>query len=90
MTLETFALAIITGLVVGGVAGFPRKRGDSGLIGDVLLGIGGAFVGSWLLRTLGGASGGERLVVVAVAFVGAVVLIAAHRIADRMLWPVRT
>jgi uncharacterized membrane protein YeaQ/YmgE (transglycosylase-associated protein family) len=90
MTLEMIVVAIIVGLAVGALAGFVRKGGDYGLIGDVLLGLGGSFVGGWIFRTLGPASGGGWFTMVAVAFVGAAVIIGAHRIAERMLWPVRT
>ena len=90
MTLEAFELAIIVGLVAGWLAGFVMKGGDYGLVGDVLLGIGGSIVGSWVVRTLGIASGGGWFAMVAIAFVGAVLLIAAHRIAQRMLWPARS
>ncbi len=90
MTLEAFVLAIVVGLVAGWLAGFVMKGGDYGLIGDVLLGIGGSIVGSWVFRTLGIASGGGWFAMVAVAFVGAVIIIIAQRVAQRMLWPART
>jgi uncharacterized membrane protein YeaQ/YmgE (transglycosylase-associated protein family) len=90
MTLEGFVIAIIVGLAAGGLAGFVMKGGGYGLMGDVFLGLGGSMVGSWLFRTLGSESGGGWFATVAVAFVGAVVVIAAERIAQRMLWPVRT
>jgi uncharacterized membrane protein YeaQ/YmgE (transglycosylase-associated protein family) len=86
MTLEAFVVAIIVGLVAGWLAGMVMKGGGYGLMGDVLLGIGGSIVGSWLFRTLGMASGGGWFAMVAVAFVGAVILISAQR----MLWQVRT
>jgi uncharacterized membrane protein YeaQ/YmgE (transglycosylase-associated protein family) len=90
VTLEAFVLALIAGLVAGSLAGFIMKGGDYGLVGDVLLGIGGSIVGSWVFRTLGIASGGGWFAMVTIAFVGAVIIIAAHRVAHRMLWPVRT
>jgi uncharacterized membrane protein YeaQ/YmgE (transglycosylase-associated protein family) len=50
--------------------------GGYGLIGDIVIGIIGAFVGGWLFRTLGvnspfGGLGG----VIFIAFIGAVVLL---------------
>lgn len=86
MTLEAIALAIFAGLVAGWLAGFMMKGGGYGLMGDILLGIGGSIVGGWLFRSLGIASGGGWFAMVAVAFVGAVILI----VAQRMLWQVRT
>ena len=90
MTLESFVLALIAGLVAGSLAGFVMKGADYGLGRDVLLGIGGSIVANWVFRTLGVASGGGWLTMVTIAFAGAVIIIAAHRVADRMLWPVRT
>jgi uncharacterized membrane protein YeaQ/YmgE (transglycosylase-associated protein family) len=85
MTLEAIAVTIIVGLVAGWLAGFVLKGGGYGLVGDILLGIGGSIVGTWLFRSLGIASGGGWFPMVAVAFVGAVLLIYAQR----MLWQVR-
>ena len=85
MTLEAFVVAVIVGLVAGWLAGFVMKGGGYGLVGDVLLGIGGSIVGSWIFRAVGINSGGGWFAMVAVAFVGAVILIAAQR----MLWQVR-
>jgi uncharacterized membrane protein YeaQ/YmgE (transglycosylase-associated protein family) len=86
MTLEAFVIAIIVGLLAGSLAGFVVKGGGNGTIGDVLLGIGGSLVGSWLFRTLGIASGEGWIAIVAIAFVGAAILIAAQRITERTLW----
>ena len=88
MTLEPFLLEVVVGLASGWLAGFIMKN-ESGLMADVLLGMGGSIVGSWVVRILGVASGGGWFAMIAVAFVGAAVLIAAHRIAQRTLWPVR-
>lgn len=85
MTLEAIMIAVVVGLVAGWLAGFIMKGGGYGLMGDILLGIGGSIVGGWLFRTLGIASGGGWAAMIAVAFVGAVLLIAAQR----MLWQVR-
>jgi len=90
MTLEASVIAIIVGLLAGCLAGFVMKGAGNGLISDVLLGIGGSFVGSWVFRTMGIAAGEGRSAMVAVAFVGAVILIAAQRITERTLWVDRT
>lgn len=76
-------MTIVTWLVVGLVAGilasfFMRSR--FGLLADIVLGIGGAFVGSWIFREAGwqapfsGVAG-----VIAVAFVGAVIVLVVLR-----------
>jgi len=55
-----------------------------GLVGDIVIGILGAFVGGWLFRTLGvaapfGGLGGT----IFVAFIGAVVLLFIIRLVRR-------
>jgi uncharacterized membrane protein YeaQ/YmgE (transglycosylase-associated protein family) len=66
---------LIVGLVAGVLASFVMG-GGVGLIGDIIVGIAGAFLGGWLFRELGvhtpftGLGG-----IIFVAFVGAVVLL---------------
>ncbi len=70
---------LVTWLIVGLVAGLLASfvvGGGFGLIGDILIGIAGAFIGGWLFRVLGvhtpfAGLGGT----IFVAFVGAVVLL---------------
>ena len=78
---------IVTLLIVGLVAGTLASMvgpGSYGIIGDSVLGIVGAFVGSWGLRELGWHAPFAGLAgVIAVAFVGAVVLLVAIRLVTR-------
>ena len=90
MTIEAFVIATIVGGLAGVLAGFVMQGEGNVLIGDVLLGIGGSLVGSWLFRTLGTASDEGWIAMVAVALVGAVIVIAAQRITERTLWVDRT
>jgi uncharacterized membrane protein YeaQ/YmgE (transglycosylase-associated protein family) len=67
---------LIVGLVAGVLASLVMGGSGYGLIGDIIIGIIGAFVGGWLFRALGtsspfGGLGG----VIFVAFIGAVVLL---------------
>jgi uncharacterized membrane protein YeaQ/YmgE (transglycosylase-associated protein family) len=67
---------LIVGLVAGVLASIVMGGSGYGLIGDIIIGIIGAFVGGWLFRALGtsspfGGLGG----VIFVAFIGAVVLL---------------
>jgi uncharacterized membrane protein YeaQ/YmgE (transglycosylase-associated protein family) len=76
---------IITWLVVGLVAGLLASalmRGSGfGLLGDIVLGIGGAFVGGWVFRELGWRAPFDGIAgVIAVAFVGAVLVLGALRL----------
>ena len=67
---------IIVGLVAGVLASMVMGGTGFGLIGDIVIGIAGAFVGGWLLRTLGtSVPVGGLAGVIIVAFIGAVVLL---------------
>jgi uncharacterized membrane protein YeaQ/YmgE (transglycosylase-associated protein family) len=75
---------IITWLVVGLVAGLLASLTISGygfgLVGDIVLGIVGAFVGGWTFRELGWHAPFAGLAgVITVAFVGAVVVLLVLR-----------
>lgn len=75
---------IITWLIVGLVAGVLASAviGDGfGLIGDIVVGIVGAFVGGWTFREAGWhAPFGGLAGTIAVAFVGAVIVLAVVRL----------
>ena len=83
---------LLTWLIVGLVAGVLASlvMGGYGLIADIIIGIIGAFLGGWIFRKLGvhvpfGGLGG----VIFVAFIGAVVLLAALRIIRSLTAPRR-
>lgn len=74
---------IIVGLVAGVLASFVMG-GGYGLIGDIVIGIVGAFLGGWIFRTLGIASPLSGLAgTILVAFIGAVVLLFILRLIRR-------
>jgi uncharacterized membrane protein YeaQ/YmgE (transglycosylase-associated protein family) len=67
---------IIVGLVAGVLASLVMGGTGYGIIGDIIIGIVGAFIGGWLFRSLGVTSPiGGLAGVIFVAFIGAVVLI---------------
>jgi len=75
---------LIVGLVAGLLASFVMGGTGLGIVGDIIIGILGAFVGGWLFRTLGvtspfGGLGGT----IFVAFIGAVVLLFIIRLVRR-------
>lgn len=71
-----FLTWIIVGLVAGVLASLVMGGTGYGIIGDIIIGIVGAFIGGWLFRTLGVTSPmGGLAGVIFVAFIGAVVLI---------------
>ena len=66
---------LIVGLVAGVLASFVMG-GGYGLIGDIIIGIVGAFLGGWLFSMLGvGSPFGGLAGTIFVAFIGAVVLL---------------
>lgn len=62
------------GLVAGWLAGKVMKGSGYGLIGDLVVGVVGSFVGGWIFGLLHIAAGG-LLGLLVTAFVGAVVLV---------------
>lgn len=74
---------IIVGLVAGVLASFVMG-GGFGIIGDIIIGIIGAFLGGWIFRTLGVSSPLSGLAgTILVAFIGAVVLLFILRLIRR-------
>lgn len=71
-------------IIVGIVAGFLAKsvvpgEGPGGVLGDLIVGILGAFIGGWLFINFLGHSYKGWMGSTAVAFVGAVVLLVVLR-----------
>lgn len=78
---------IITLLLVGLVAGVLASAvmgSGFGLLGDIVLGIAGAFVGSWAFRELGWhAPFAGKAGIIVVALVGALIVLVAMRLLRR-------
>jgi uncharacterized membrane protein YeaQ/YmgE (transglycosylase-associated protein family) len=67
---------LIVGLVAGVLASIAMGGTGYGLIGDIIIGIVGAFVGGWLFAKLGVHTPfGGLAGTIFVAFIGAVVLL---------------
>jgi uncharacterized membrane protein YeaQ/YmgE (transglycosylase-associated protein family) len=74
---------IIVGLVAGVLASFVAG-GGFGIIGDIIIGIVGAFVGGWIFSKLGvEPPWGGLAGTIFVAFIGAVVLLFLLRLIRR-------
>ena len=72
---------LIVGLVAGVLASLVMGGTGYGIIGDIIVGIAGAFVGSWLLAKMGTGIGvGGLPGTIIVAFIGAVVLLFVIRL----------
>jgi uncharacterized membrane protein YeaQ/YmgE (transglycosylase-associated protein family) len=86
MTVATFVLAdlsastviwwLVVGLIAGFLASLVMRGGGYGIVGDIVVGIIGAFLGGWLFSLLGVSAGGGLVGSIIVAFVGACILIA--------------
>jgi uncharacterized membrane protein YeaQ/YmgE (transglycosylase-associated protein family) len=84
MPVETLLIWLLVGAVAGMLAGMIVKGGGFGLLGDVVVGIAGAFVGGWLLPRLGIDLGVGLVPVVASATIGAVGLLLVLRLIRRV------
>jgi uncharacterized membrane protein YeaQ/YmgE (transglycosylase-associated protein family) len=78
---------ILTWIIVGLVAGVLASLvmgGGYGIIGDIIIGIVGAFIGGWLFRQLGWHTPfGGLAGTIFIAFIGAIVLLFLLRLIRR-------
>ena len=68
-------LFILIGAIAGWLAGQFMRGAGFGLLGDIIVGIIGAFLGGYLFGVFGVHIGGGLIGSLIVAFVGAVVLL---------------
>ncbi|HBL31055.1 MAG TPA: GlsB/YeaQ/YmgE family stress response membrane protein [Acidobacteria bacterium] len=82
MAMDILTLLIV-GLVAGVLASFVVKS-RFGLLGDIVVGIVGSFVGSWLFRSQGWNAPFAGLPgIIFIAFIGAIVLLVILRLIRR-------
>ncbi|MFP2923972.1 GlsB/YeaQ/YmgE family stress response membrane protein [Pyxidicoccus sp. 3LG] len=80
MSLETILVWAVIGLIAGWLAS-AVVGGGYGIIGDIVVGVVGAFIGGFIFRALGeGAPFGGLAGTIFVAFIGAVVLLLILRL----------
>ena len=80
LTMDIITLLVV-GLIAGLLASAVMRGSGYGVIGDIVLGIAGSFVGTWGFRRLHWHMPFEGIVgVIAVAFLGALVLLLALRL----------
>ena len=75
MTLEAILIVLIVGAVAGWLAGQIVRGMGFGLIGNIAVGIVGAFIAGWLLPRLGIVIGSGMIAAIINATIGAVVLL---------------
>lgn len=82
---------LIVGLIAGVLASLVMGGTGYGILGDIVVGIVGAFVGTWLFGALGIATPLTGLAgTILVAFVGAIILLFLLRLIRRSTYPRRT
>jgi uncharacterized membrane protein YeaQ/YmgE (transglycosylase-associated protein family) len=74
---------IVIGAVAGWLAGVLVKGGGFGLLGDIVVGIIGAFIGGWLAGVLHIHVGGGWISTIITAAVGAAILLLVLRLVRR-------
>ena len=79
MTVDQLLIILLVGLVAGFAASHVMAGRGFGLIGDLLVGIVGAFIGGWLFAKIGIVAGG-LLGEIVIAFIGACLLIGIVRL----------
>jgi len=77
---ESLVVILLVGLVAGYLAGKIVRGAGFGLIGDLAIGIVGAFIGDWLLPQLGIHLGTGIISAIINATIGAVLLLLVVRL----------
>jgi uncharacterized membrane protein YeaQ/YmgE (transglycosylase-associated protein family) len=83
--LQSLIIFLLVGLVAGWLAGQLVRGSGFGLVGDIVVGVIGAFIGGWLLSQLHISIGATGIVnEIITAFIGAAVLLLVIRIFRRV------
>jgi len=77
---QSLLVIIVVGIVAGWLAGRVMEGGGFGLVGDLVVGLIGAFIGDWLLPQLGVHFGTGIIPLIINAFIGAAVLLLILRL----------
>ena len=81
--MEAILIVLLIGAVAGWLAGVLVRGTGFGLVGDIIIGIVGAFVANWLLPKLGIVIGGGIIAAIINATIGAVILLLVIRLIRR-------
>jgi uncharacterized membrane protein YeaQ/YmgE (transglycosylase-associated protein family) len=82
MGTQNLILFLLVGIAAGWLAGKIMKGSGYGLVGDLVVGVVGAFVGVWVLGLLGISSGGILGLLLA-SIVGALLFLYVLRLFNR-------
>ena len=80
---QSILIILFVGLIAGWLAGKIVQGTGFGLIGDIAIGIVGAFIASWLFPRLGFALGSGMVREILDATIGAVLLLVIIRLVRR-------
>ncbi|MBS0540919.1 MAG: GlsB/YeaQ/YmgE family stress response membrane protein [Proteobacteria bacterium] len=83
LSVHSLLIILLIGIVAGWLAGKVVRGGGFGLIGDLVVGIAGAFIASWLFPKFGvhiGTGVGEQIVY---AMMGSIILLLLLRLIRR-------
>ena len=80
MSGESLLVVLVVGLIAGWLTGQIVQGTGFGIVGDLLIGIAGAFIGSWLLPQLGLHLGSGIVLAVINATIGALLLLLVIRL----------
>jgi len=82
MSTEHLLLFLVIGVVAGFLAGKIMRGAGYGLVGDLIVGVIGSFIGVWVFGLLGIAAGGILGLLVA-SVVGALLLLFVIRLVKK-------
>ena len=80
MSGESLLVILLVGVIAGWLAGQIVRGGGFGLVGDLVVGIIGAFIGDWLLPRLGVHLGVGIVGAIFDATIGAILLLLVIRL----------
>jgi uncharacterized membrane protein YeaQ/YmgE (transglycosylase-associated protein family) len=80
MSTESILVILLVGIVAGWLAGKIVRGSGFGLIGDLLVGIAGAFVAAWLFPKLGIQLGTGIVSEIIYSALGAIILLLVVRL----------
>ena len=83
MSGEALLIVLVIGAIAGWLAGLIVRGAGFGLIGDIIIGIVGAFIAAWLLPQLHIAIGSGYVREIIHATIGAVILLVVIRLVRR-------
>jgi len=80
MSSESLLIIVLVGLVAGWLAGHIVQGTGFGIMGDLMIGVAGAFIGGWLLPQLGFQLGSGIISAIVDATIGALILLLIMRL----------